>query len=95
MRIQEINFKIILKKDYKDYEKVLIKSYGKLLLSSEVHDDDQSDNSHSVVTLAYSNMVVQTEKKLPIWVYISSVLIGLALLLLITVAFWMVNMLLT
>ena len=69
---------------------MLIKSYGKLVLSSDVHDDDQSDNSHSVVTLAYSNVVVQAEKKLPIWVYISSVLIGLGLLLLCTVAFWMV-----
>jgi len=53
-------------KDYKGFEKVLIKSHGKLMLSPEVHDDDQSDNAHSVVTLAYSNVVVQAEKKLPV-----------------------------
>ncbi len=71
----------------------MIKSHGKLMLSPEVHDDDQSDNAHSVVTLAYSNVVVQAEKKLPVWIYISSVLVGLVLLLLFTVAFWMVNQL--
>jgi hypothetical protein len=77
-------------KDYKFYEKVIIKSHGKLILGNDIHDDNQNDNEHSVLTLAYSNINIQTEKKLPLWIYVASVMIGILLLLLCTFAFWMV-----
>jgi hypothetical protein len=80
-----------LLKDYKNYEKVIIKSNGKLLLSSDIHDDNPNDNENSVITLAYSNMSGKLDQKLSVWIYLLSVLIGLALLILCTIGFWMVN----
>lgn len=73
------------------YEKVIVKSHGKLVLGDDIHDENQNDNEHSVLTVAYSNISIQTEKKLPLWIYVTSVMIGLVLLLLCTFAFWMVS----
>ena len=78
-------------KDFANYEKVYIKSHGKIILSSDVHDDKPNDNENSVSTIAYSNIIVKVEKKLPLWIYLLSVLIGLVLLLLFTIGFWTVR----
>ena len=78
--------------DYSHVEKVLIKSHAKLELSDDIHDERQSDNEISVATLAYSNIVVIVEKETPLWIYLLSVLVGLALFLLSVLGFWMVSL---
>ncbi|CAF1133138.1 unnamed protein product, partial [Brachionus calyciflorus] len=80
-----------LVEDYPNYEKVLIKSHGKLYLSEDIHDDRPKDNENSVATIAYSRITIKLEKKLPIWIYLISVLIGLVLLIISTIGFYMLG----
>jgi uncharacterized alpha/beta hydrolase family protein len=77
--------------DFGQYEKVLIRSFGRLILSDDILDENQSDNENSVTTLAYSNVRFKSEKVLSMWVYILSVMIGLVLLLIFTIVFWMIG----
>ena len=88
--VNYINLILILQ-DFKDYEKVIIKSHGKLVLTDDIHDDNQQDNENSVVTLAYSNITFKSEPTLPIWLFITSVLIGLGVLILLIIACWKVK----
>ena len=68
----------------------MIKSSGEIILYSDVHDEDLSDNINSLATIAYSNIPTQLDTKLSIWIYFISVLIGLLLLILSLIGFWMV-----
>ena len=77
-------------KDFANYEKVLIKSSGKIVLNNDIHDENLADNENTVATIAYSNIPAQMEIKLPMRVYVISVIIGLLLLLLSTIGFWKV-----
>ena len=70
---------------------MLIRSFGRLILSNDILDDKPSDNENSVATVAYSNVRLKSEKVLSMWVYILSVLVGLILLLLCTIGFWMIG----
>lgn len=81
-----------LVEDYPYFEKVLIKSHAKLYLGEDVHDDKPDDNQNSVATIAYSRITFKLEKKVSMWVYFISVLIGLALFLISTIGFYMVSL---
>lgn len=78
-------------KDFANYEKVLIRSHAKIILSDDIHDDRPLDNANSVATIAYSKIVVKQEEAIPIWLYILSVVIGLAILFVCIIGFWMVR----
>jgi hypothetical protein len=80
-----------LVEDFGQYEKVLIRSFGRLILSDDILDDKPSDNENSVTTLAYSNVRFKSEKVLSMWVYVLSVMIGLVLLIICTIGFWMIG----
>jgi hypothetical protein len=77
--------------DFSRFEKVLIKSHAKLLLSDGIHDDRVSDNENSVATVAYSRISAKIEKQIPLWIYLMSVFLGLFILLLCVIGFYMVR----
>lgn len=83
-----------LVEDFADFEKVLIKSHAKLILNDDIHDDKPFDNEHSVTTVAYSQVVVKLDKAAPLWLYGLSVLIGLIILIICIIGFWMVSIIL-
>lgn len=80
-----------LVEDFGQYEKVLIRSSGRLILNDDILDDKPADNENSVTTLAYSNVRLKSEKVISMWIYILSVLIGLILLLICLIGFWMIG----
>jgi hypothetical protein len=81
---------LFFSKDFSNVEKVYINSHAEIMVRDGIYDN-KNDNEMSVSTVAYSNIVVEVEKKLPLWVYIVSVFIGLILLLLSIFAFWAVS----
>lgn len=80
-----------LVEDYSNYERVFIKSHAKLYLGDDVHDDKPNDNENSVATIAYSRIAIKLERKLPVSVYLISIAIGLFLLTISTIGFYMVK----
>ena len=90
--LKKMNFIInAIFKDYKGYKKVLIKTNGQIVLNGNVLDEDLSDNLNTVATIAYPNKMPDFEENLPIDVIIVSVLIGISILVISIIGFWMVN----